>query len=156
SAADPTPLYVASLPTDPVALLRLIRDETGGQGQDPDQRAFTAIGELLAENWAPPRVGAALYRAAALIPGVTVVDEATDAVGREGVAVARTAHGRQTQWIFDRTTHAFLGERSVLAGPGAEGPAGTVVGTSAILTKAAVDRPGEIPRTPDGTPPSPR
>ncbi|MFE6666489.1 CU044_5270 family protein [Streptomyces sp. NPDC057697] len=145
SVGSPTHAYVAALPTDPDALLGLIRDETRGQGQDPDQRAFTAIGDLLAETWAPPRVGAALYRAAAKIPGVTVVRAAEDAAGREGVAVARTAHGRQTQWIFDRTTYAFLGERTVLAEAGDAGPAGTVVGTSAVLVRAAVDRTGRLP-----------
>ncbi|KUJ68262.1 hypothetical protein ACZ90_20280 [Streptomyces albus subsp. albus] len=145
SIADPTPAYVASLPTDPDALLRLIRHQTRGQGPDPDQRAFTAIGDLLAESWAPPRVGAALYRAAARIPGVTVVPTAEDAAGRRGVAVARTAHGQQTQWVFDRTTYAFLGERTVLTETGDAGPAGTVVGSSAILTRAAVDRAGRAP-----------
>ncbi|MEU2672000.1 CU044_5270 family protein [Streptomyces sp. NPDC007164] len=145
SIGNPTHAYVASLPTDPDTLMELIRDETRGEGQDPDQRAFTAIGELLAETWAPPEVGAALYRAAAKIPGVTVVDAADDATGREGVAVARTAHGEQTQWIFDRTTYAFLGERTVLAEAGGAGPAGTVMGTSAVLTRAAVDRAGELP-----------
>ncbi|SFY40576.1 CU044_5270 family protein [Streptomyces atratus] len=145
SVGNPTHTYVASLPTDPDALLKLIRDETRGQGQDPDQRAFTAIGDLLAETWAPPKVGAALYRAAAKIPGVTVIRAADDATGREGVAVARTAQGQQTQWVFDRTTYAFLGERTVLAEAGDAGPAGTVVGTSAVLTRAAVDRAGEAP-----------
>lgn len=124
SISNPTHAYVASLPTDPDTLMELIRDETRGEGQDPDQRAFTAIGELLAETWAPPKVGAALYRAAAKIPGVTVVHAADDATGREGVAVARTAHGEQTQWIFDRTTYAFLGERTVLAEAGDMRPGG--------------------------------
>ncbi|MEU9318724.1 CU044_5270 family protein [Streptomyces sp. NPDC048295] len=145
SVGNPTHTYVATLPTDPDALLELIRAETRGQGQDPDQRAFTAIGDLLAETWAPPKAAAALYRAAAKIPGVTVIRAADDATGREGVAVARTAQGRQTQWIFDRTTYAFLGERTVLAEAGYAGPAGTVVGTSAVLTAAAVDRAGEAP-----------
>ncbi|MGW4382923.1 CU044_5270 family protein [Kitasatospora sp. NPDC004531] len=147
SIGDPTTAYVASLPTDPDALLALIREQTRGGGQDPDQRAFTAIGDLLAETWAPPQVSAALYRAAGRIPGVTEVASAVDAAGREGVAVARTAHGQQTQWIFDRTTYAFLGERTVLAEAGEAGPAGTVVGTSAVLAKAAVDRVGQLPTT---------
>ncbi|MEV5376141.1 CU044_5270 family protein [Streptomyces nondiastaticus] len=149
SISDPTHQYVASLPTDPVALLKLIRGETSGQGRspgsDPDQRAFAVIGDLLAETWAPPQVSAALYKAAAKIPGVTVVPSAADATGREGIAVARTTHGRQTQWVFDRSTYAFLGERTVLTEAGEAGPAGTVVGTSAVLTKAAVDRAGEAP-----------
>ncbi|MEU1283137.1 CU044_5270 family protein [Kitasatospora sp. NPDC005856] len=149
SIGEPAHVYVASLPTDPDALLKLIREQTRGQsrsqGQDPDQRAFAAIGDLLAETWAPPQVSAALYRAAERIPGVTVVGSAVDAAGREGVAVARTAHGQQTQWVFDRTTYAFLGERTVLSEVGDAGPAGTVVGTSAVLARGAVDRVGELP-----------
>ncbi|MFF2118443.1 CU044_5270 family protein [Kitasatospora sp. NPDC058184] len=145
SVGEPTHAFVAALPTDPDALLRLVREQTRGQGQDPDQRAFTAIGDLLAETWAPPQVAAELYRAAERIPGVTVVASAVDAAGREGVAVARTAYGRQTQWVFDRSTYAFLGERTVLAEDGEAGPAGTVVGTSAVLARAAADRVGELP-----------
>ncbi|MFC5143381.1 CU044_5270 family protein [Streptomyces aureoversilis] len=155
SIGDPTHRYVASLPTDPDALLKLIRDETRGGSRDRDrdrdrdsdldQRAFAAIGDLLAETWAPPKVSAALYEAAAKIPGVTVVRSAADAAGRAGIAVARTAHGQQTQWVFDRSTYAFLGERTVLTEAGDAGPAGTVVGASSVLAKAAVDRAGEIP-----------
>ncbi|MEU4082428.1 hypothetical protein DEJ45_30530 [Streptomyces venezuelae] len=145
SVTNPTHAYVATLPTDPEALLRLIRDQTGRSGGDPDQRAFTAIGTLLAETWAPPKVTAALYEAAARIPGVTVLPSAKDAAGREGVAVARTAHGEQTQWIFDRTTSAFLGERTVVVGATSAGPAGTVLGVSAVLAKAAAGAPGVVP-----------
>ncbi|MFH9724557.1 CU044_5270 family protein [Streptomyces sp. NPDC017254] len=148
SVTNPTHAYVATLPTDPEALLRLIRDETRRSGGDPDQRAFTAIGTLLAETWAPPKVTAALYEAAARIPGVTVVPSAKDAAGREGVAVARTAYGEQTQWIFDRTTSVFLGERTVLTGTTTAGSAGTVLGVSAVLAKACVGAPGELPGAP--------
>ncbi|MGW5422193.1 hypothetical protein [Streptomyces sp. NPDC003943] len=60
--------------------------------------------------------------------------------------MARTAHGEQTQWIFDRTTSAFLGERTVLAGAGSAVLAKAVAdGTTAVLTKAVADRPGEVP-----------
>ncbi|WP_329276526.1 CU044_5270 family protein [Streptomyces sp. NBC_00691] len=150
SVTNPTHAYVATLPTDPEALLRLVRAETRQAGGDPDQRAFTAIGTLLAETWAPPKVTAALYGAAARIPGVTVLPSAKDAAGREGVAVARTASDEQTQWIFDRATSAFLGERTVLTGTTSAGHAGTVLGVSAVLAKAAVGAPGELPEAPKG------
>ncbi|MFE1552668.1 CU044_5270 family protein [Streptomyces sp. NPDC058718] len=145
SVTDPTHAYVATLPTDPEALLRLIREETRGDGGDADQRAFRAIGTLLAETWAPPKVTSALYEAAARIPGVIVLPSAKDAAGREGVAVARTADGEQTQWIFDRATSGFLGERTVLTETTAAGKKGTVLGVSAVLVKAAVARTGEQP-----------
>ncbi|MEU0405756.1 CU044_5270 family protein [Streptomyces sp. NPDC006197] len=146
SVTNPTHAYVATLPTDPAVLLRLIRDQTRADGGDADQRAFTAIGTLLAETWAPPEVTAALYEAAARIPGVTVLPSAKDAAGREGVAVARTSHGEQTQWIFDRTTSAFLGERTVLTENTSAGRTGTVLGVSAVLAKAAVPARGEQPK----------
>ncbi|WMX48611.1 CU044_5270 family protein [Streptomyces roseicoloratus] len=147
SVTRPTHAYVAALPTDPEALLSLIRTQTRATAEgDPDQRAFTAIGTLLAETWAPPRVTAALYQAAARIPGTTVLPSATDAAGREGVAVARTGvHGEQNQWIFDRATAAFLGERTVLTRSTDAGPAGAVLGTTAVLARDVTARPGETP-----------
>ncbi|MFI8519919.1 CU044_5270 family protein [Streptomyces sp. NPDC085481] len=147
SVTHPTHSYVASLPTDPDALLRLVYAQTRTtSGADRHQRAFTAIGTLLAETWAPPSVTAALYEAAARIPGTTVLPSATDAAGREGVAVARTApYGEQTQWIFDRATSAFLGERTVLTRATPAGPAGAVLGSSAVLAKEVTNRPGERP-----------
>ncbi|MEU3609862.1 CU044_5270 family protein [Streptomyces sp. NPDC035033] len=145
SVTAPTHAFVAGLPTDPEALLRLVREETRAGGGDADQRAFTAIGTLLAETWAPPKVTAALFEAAARIPGVEVVPSARDAAGREGVAVARTAGGERTQWVFDRSTSAFLGERTVAVAGSDAGPAGTVLSETAVLTKAAVARAGQLP-----------
>ncbi|MFJ5710343.1 CU044_5270 family protein [Streptomyces sp. NPDC093105] len=145
SVTAPTHAFVAGLPTDPEALLRLVREQTRTGGGDADQRAFTAIGTLLAETWAPPEVTAALFEAAARIPGVVVVPSARDAAGREGVAVARTSGGERTQWVFDRSTSAFLGERTVLVAASETGPAGTVLSETAVLTKAAVARAGQLP-----------
>ncbi|MFJ5136951.1 CU044_5270 family protein [Streptomyces sp. NPDC088707] len=137
--------YLASLPTDPDALLRKIYKETEGQGNGKDQQAFTTIGDLLVESWPTPKLTAALYRAAAEIPGVVMVDSATDAAGRKGVAVARLdeTSGQRTEWIFDSKTFTFLGERTVqVKGDGGEGgliKPGTVVFTHAIMVRAFVD-----------------
>jgi hypothetical protein len=135
----PTYRLLASLPTDPRALLDRIYTETKGHGSTPDQEAFVTIGDLLRESAAPPRITAALYRAAALIPGVTSVPDATDAAGRHGVAVARDDGTVRSEWIFNTTTDELLGEREVLTkdDPG-RGRAGDVVGTTAIMTKAIV------------------
>ncbi|MFJ4872884.1 CU044_5270 family protein [Streptomyces sp. NPDC088757] len=137
--------YLATLPTDPDELLRKIYEETEGQGNGKDQQAFTTIGDLLTESWPTPELTAALYRAAAKIPGVVTVDSATDAAGREGVAVARLDEfsGQRTEWIFDSRTLTFLGERTVqVVGEGGEGgliKPGTVVFTHAIMVRAFVD-----------------
>ena len=136
SLNDPTYRLLQSLPTDPHALLNLIyRDDSGGQS--PDQEAFTTIGDLLRESIAPPEVSAALYRAAALIPGVTVVPDAADAIGRPGVAISFAFRGNQEEWIFDKTTFSLLGERDFQYG--------TLTGKTAVITRAFTDRPGEVP-----------
>ncbi|MEX0167904.1 CU044_5270 family protein [Streptomyces sp. LMG1-1-1.1] len=137
--------YLAALPTDPDALLRKIYAETEGQGNGKDQQAFTTIGDLLVESWPSPKLTAALYKAAAKIPGVVLVDSATDAAGRKGVAVARLDEvgGQRTEWIFDPRTYAFLGERTVQvkgdAGDGGLIKPGTVVYTAAVMVRAFVD-----------------
>ena len=76
---EPSYRLLQSLPTDPHALLNLIYKATKGAGQSPDQEAFTTIGDLLRESIAPPDVSAALFRAAALIPGVSVIHHGADA-----------------------------------------------------------------------------
>jgi hypothetical protein len=134
--SDPTYRLLQSLPTDPRALLHRIRQARTG-GLSPSAVAFGAIGDLIRESVMPPRVSAALYRAAALIPGVTVIPEATDGIGRPGVAVSLTVRGEQQEWVFDRHTDRLLGERDYLNG--------IMTGKTAILDRAIVDRAGELP-----------
>ncbi|SDO04744.1 hypothetical protein SAMN04487981_10856 [Streptomyces sp. cf386] len=137
--------YLAKLTTDPDALLAKIYKETEGHGNTPDQEAFTTIGDLLGESYPPAELYSALFKAAAKIPGVVVVDDAVDAAGRHGVAVARLdeTSGQREEWIFDRKTHVFLGERTVqvntVGGEGGLIKPGTVVFTSAIMNRAIVD-----------------
>jgi hypothetical protein len=135
---DPTYRFLQSLPTDPHAVLSLIEREMQGQLPRPEE-AFTTIGDLLRESIAPPQVSAALYRAAALIHGVTVVANATDAIGRHGVAVAFTYQGTRTEWIFNRQTLLYLGERDIDLANGATD------GMSAIMQRAFVDHVGQLP-----------
>jgi hypothetical protein len=139
SLNDPTYRLLQSLPASPRALLRMINVVERGHGPSPDAEAFTTIGDLLRESIVPPRVSAALYRAAALIPGVTVVPDATDAIGRHGVAVAFTSDGVRSEWIFNKRSLRLIGEREVTVRTGA------VVGVSAIEVRAFVGHPGQIP-----------
>jgi hypothetical protein len=135
---DPTYRLLQSLPTDPHALLRLIYREMQGQQPAPEE-AFTTIGDMIGEAIAPPQVSAALYRAAALIPGVTVVPDATDAIGRHGVGVAMTSQGVRMEWVFSRQTFRYLGEHDINVADGSTN------GEAAILQRAFVDRVGQIP-----------
>ncbi|MFD3889336.1 CU044_5270 family protein [Streptomyces microflavus] len=127
---SPTYNHLDGLPTDPEALLKHISDdaeENHGAGSEsttgPHQRAFVTIGDLLRTGGTPPDTTVALYRAAALIPGVDIVPDAVDAAVRHGVAVARTHDGERIEWIFDESTVRLLDERTVLVEDNAWGKA---------------------------------
>ncbi|MFD9005338.1 CU044_5270 family protein [Streptomyces sp. NPDC059582] len=142
---NPSYDYLTKLTTDPDELLAKIYKETKGHGNSADQEAFTTIGDLLGESYPPAELYAALFKAAEKIPGVVVVQDAVDAAGRHGVAVARLdeTSGEREEWIFDRKTHVYLGTRSVQirenSGEDALIKPGTVTYTSAILNRAIVD-----------------
>ncbi|GAA3516036.1 CU044_5270 family protein [Actinocatenispora rupis] len=146
----PTYAYLKTLPTDPDALLAVIYAayDAHPSGSGRDAEAFVTIGDLLGESLLPPKLAAALYGAAAKIPGVTVVGSATDAAGRTGVAVAREDReaGTRTEWVFDRHSLGYLGERQVQVTRTGNVPAGTVVGSTAVTRRAVVDRAGQLPK----------
>ncbi|MZF85113.1 CU044_5270 family protein [Streptomyces sp. SID5643] len=141
---------LAALPTDPDTLLQQIYRQSDAV-RDPevprDQAAFVAIGDLLTASYPPAEVGAALYKAAAKIPGVVAVNDAVDATGRHGVAIARENDGERIEWIFDKKTLRFLGERIVVVKAAADDPlkVGTVTHTSAITERAVVDANKQLP-----------
>ena len=139
SLNDATYRLLQTLPTDPHALLAMIYRVERGHGPGPDQEAFVTIGDLLRDKITPPKVTAALYRAAALIPGVTLVPDATDAIGRHGVAVAQTAGGIRTELIFSKTTLRLIGERTIMTSTGDSTSA------TAIISQAFVDHLGQVP-----------
>ncbi len=154
----PTYKYLTTLPTDPDALLALIRrsvQRTAGSKPnavpDRDQTAFAIIGELLAQAVLPPNLAAALYQVAAKIPGVRIVSSTVDAAGREGIgisrrmsdAAARPAPGEvgaevvnYVEWIFDRNDYRMLGERLNTAHSS---------NSIAITRAAVVDHPRQLP-----------
>jgi hypothetical protein len=70
---------------------------------------------------------------------VTVAPDATDAIGRHGVAVAYTFRGIRTEWIFNKQTLRYLGERDINIANGA------TTGKAAVLQCAFVDHAGQIP-----------
>jgi hypothetical protein len=143
----PTYHWLSSLPTDPDELLTYLYAKTPfATGRERDQAVFEQIGSLLG-GLMPPRTAAALYRAAAKIPGVTPAPKARDAIGRQGLGIARddTRYGVRTEWVFDTKDYAFLGSRSYLTRDGSYGKAGTLLSSSAELDHAVVDKAGEAP-----------
>jgi hypothetical protein len=139
---DATYRLLQTLPTNSQALLAMIYQVEQGHGPSAGQEAFVTIGDLLRDKIAPPKVSAALYRAAALIPGVTLVPNATDAIGRRGVAVAQTAEGIRTELIFSKTSLQLIGERTTIASIGISTDA------TANISQGFVDHIGQFPAAP--------
>jgi hypothetical protein len=133
--SHPTYPLLRSLPASPQALLRLVRPARDGR-LPRDEVAFSTIGAIQ-QSVVLPKVNAALYRAAALIPEITLVPSAADAAGRPGVAVLFTYQAAQIEWIFDRRTLKLLGELDFSGG--------TLTGETAILDRAIVNHAGQVP-----------
>jgi hypothetical protein len=160
----------SAVPTDPDGLLaavyQLVEDPDCSPilvGDTVQDRAFMLIDGML-QTVQPPDVHAALYQALAKIPGVTVVQGATDAAGRRGVAFARAAAIEgpgSSGWlrleiILDRPTYRYLGARHVVTrdhftpdtpsgSKGTRFHKGQVLVSRAQLALAVVDAPCQRP-----------
>ncbi|OXM54450.1 CU044_5270 family protein [Amycolatopsis alba] len=82
----PSPGYRKDLPTDADAMFAYLNaHHSGGKGD------FNALGKdilaLANETYLPPAVRAALYGAAAKVPGLRAVDHVKDGAGRPGVGI---------------------------------------------------------------------
>ncbi|BBC33290.1 hypothetical protein SGFS_045840 [Streptomyces graminofaciens] len=145
----PTYKWLASLPTDPDDLLaELYRLSKPMDGEEKAQVVFDRIGELVGTTVMPPETAAALYAAAAKLPGVTRIEDAVDPAGRHGIGIRRVDERLSwaTEWVFDRDSLMYLGERSYLAESGPTGKKGTVLAETAVLERAIVDEYRERPK----------
>lgn len=144
-----------NLPTDPDKMLAWLYKNKEGEGRSAADLAFDLATQTVGETVLPPKVSAALYRAVAKIPGVVLVKDSVDAVGRHGTAVGFVENGAsRRELIFDRKTLILLGTRDVVLKDSPTNPgevcdgmikAGSVQGTSAVLERAFVDKAGERP-----------
>ncbi|GHH85999.1 hypothetical protein GCM10018793_56330 [Streptomyces sulfonofaciens] len=145
----PTYKWLATLPTDPGVLLTLLYKETGTADarESKNQAVFHEVGDLLGETIMPPRTAAALYRAAARIPGVREVPDAVDAAGRHGIGITREDPDALTrdEWIFDAHSLAYLGSRSYITADKKPGRPTVLYGSNAVLQRAVVDQHGMLP-----------
>ncbi|GAA4674964.1 CU044_5270 family protein [Streptomyces youssoufiensis] len=140
--------YLQTLPTEPDALYAWLREAARTRGgADDAQDMFEIVAHTISDAVMPPDLGAALFRAAARIPGTVVVEDAVDAAGRRGVAVARTGGGGddREELIFDRVTGQYLGQRTVWLKDSGPIEAGMVSRSEAVFHTAIVDKLGQYP-----------
>jgi hypothetical protein len=139
-----TPLKDAdSLPKDPRALLDIIYERTKGAGKSPESEAFVAIADGLRTGTVPAGLRAALYKAAALIPGVTIGDRQATVDGRTGIAIGIPSPngGARTDIIIDPTSGLMIGEQDVLLKDYPGSPAGTVSTWTSVRTSVVDSAP---------------
>ncbi|MEU0845312.1 CU044_5270 family protein [Streptomyces sp. NPDC005962] len=145
----PTYQWLAALPTDPDVLLKeLYRMTEAEDGQEKAQAVFEQIGRFLGDVM-PPENAAALYKAVAKIPGVTRHEDAVDAAGRHGFGIVRVDKRTwvANEWIFDRDSLAYLGEREYRTKDFVAGKKGDVLSEYALLKHGIVDHYRERPAT---------
>jgi hypothetical protein len=161
---------IASLPADPRALLRQVGADVSRVGADNvvagsvmgsrpktgSQAEFAYLGQLLwnaaAGVGGPPRGEAAVFRAMALIPGVSLQKGVTDAAGH--LVVGLSANGGANQLLLDPVSYQPTGLRAVFPIQKAAKPSpakgghsgvpgtGTALDSLAYLTVKEVSKPG--------------
>lgn len=105
------PVNEQGLPTDTATLRALIMSGKIDGGPRTNAEAFVRVGDLLRETDASPRLRAAIYRAAATIPGVRSLGPTRDHLGRLGVGLTfHSRDGYDPTYIFNPHTSALIGE----------------------------------------------
>jgi hypothetical protein len=133
----PTEWGFDQLPLDSQQLLNYIYRTTTGQGVSADGEALVFIAVTLRNGVVPADLRAALYKAAAGIPGVTISDRAATLDGRTGIAFGRDENnGIRQEIIIDPITGLMIGERQVVLKdnilPGVS--AGEPIGWTTVIT----------------------
>ncbi|GAA4077578.1 CU044_5270 family protein [Nonomuraea soli] len=154
-----------ALPTDPDDLIRHVTGdrhwidlpkEEGSKGEeDPADRAYRVLGVYLDQQAImPPKLEAAIFRALARIPGVTIEQGVADAAGRAGLGMYRPEAGydpavSRRYRIFDPATYRVLADQTVyLQDYSIGGEVAFRKGSVFSVTKLAtgiVDKPGDVP-----------
>jgi hypothetical protein len=104
---------------NPSTLLAEMRRIDGGPRTAAED--FVHVGDFLRESDASPALRAAIYRAAATIPGVRLLGTTADHLGRRGIGIAFPARGYLSELILDPRTSALLGEQTVSVASGRAG-----------------------------------
>ncbi|MFK0008475.1 CU044_5270 family protein [Paenarthrobacter sp. NPDC090520] len=139
----PLPEAVKTLPREPQALLDLIYLKTKGKGPSAEKEALTTIASSLRTGVIPADLRAAMYKAAALIPGVVVADKQATLDGRQGIAlgVAWAGGKFREDIIIDPATGLLIGERTVYLVAESGIPANTASSWTAVRTSVVDSAP---------------
>ncbi|MEV6415734.1 CU044_5270 family protein [Kribbella sp. NPDC051718] len=138
----PTPEFLARQPRDPDALLAALRnakppqDQRGRWEMPADQQAFGLIARVLDSGIAPADLRAALYEAAAKIPGIVLTNDVVTLDGRHGRAIGFDfTEYQRSEIVISPVDGQAIGSRTVTL------PAGAAVDKA---NQSGNTRPGDI------------
>ena len=98
---------LSKLSSDPAVALQQFREGRFGDVDD-DADVLYRIGEKLTTSATDPATPELLYRTAALIPGIEVIEGASDRSGRQGTGVALESDAGTRVLVFEPESGRFL------------------------------------------------
>ncbi len=144
---NPTPAWLATLPTDPHAMLDRLKKDSPVPGTGlRDAVLFTYISDALGTGRVPVKVRAVLYQTLALLPELAVTEQVANLDGRTGVALSIDSSAKDSarrEIIIDPVTGQFIGERTVVLTPRPGFAAGSITNSSSVTT-SVVDTIGGV------------
>ncbi|MBC7761199.1 MAG: CU044_5270 family protein [Candidatus Saccharibacteria bacterium] len=133
--------HLAAQPRDAQALLAYFQQKATGKGPSENSEIWTLITDELRTGVVPADLRAALYKTAALIPGIAVIGTDVTLDGKTGEAIGLMNGNVRDDIIIDPTTGMMIGERTVALKAGFGIPAGTSVAWTSISTTVAKTAP---------------
>ncbi|MFJ5697261.1 hypothetical protein [Arthrobacter sp. NPDC093139] len=123
-----------ALPRDGQALYNHFNSQYQGGSASRDENNFVRITDILRMGLIPADLRAGLYKALAMIPGVTASEQA-NFDGKVGTAIGRTEPlraGQRAEMIIDPDTGLVIGERTIMTYAAFGFGSNEVVGHTAI------------------------
>jgi hypothetical protein len=126
--------HFADQPRDPQALLAYFQKRYGKAPNGANAEIWTQITDELRTGQVPADLRAALYKTAALIPGIKYIGSDVTLDGRTGVAIGLENSQNRDDIIIDPATGLMIGERNVGLKAEFGIPAGTSNSWTSITT----------------------
>jgi len=145
---------ISYLSTDPATLLTQLQDRSAPTGRSPEPSmsdspgqplpaqlaVWFAIQDLINRPNATPALKAALFEVAKQLPGIDVVQNSIDPVGRPGILLRLQVQGTHEEYWFDPSSEQLLAWRTTIetdAFP--QYPKGTVDGIEIVTASGVTD-----------------
>ena len=106
----PEPAYLPDLPTDVNAMHQYLRTTYLPDSEGFTNRLAKGIKDLFL-HYLRPQARAALLQAAGRFPGLTVIHDAADELGRHGIGIAWSSTGYDNLFLLDPNTYKVVGPK---------------------------------------------